>query len=85
MNTETQKKIIEAVLGSPVRSSMYGLAGERNPSPYAACDDNARQVHLHFSDNDEASAISRLLDYCRDRYPASTARAEMEFGMEDVA
>jgi hypothetical protein len=73
MNTETQKEVIEAVLGNPVRSSMYGLAGERRPLPYACADDNARQAHIHISSHDEASAISRLLDYCHEWYPSRTS------------
>ncbi len=75
---ETQKAIIERVLGNPVRSSNYGLPGEKHPSPYAAVDDNTRQVHLHFPSQDVATAVAELLDYCREWYPTRTAQAEAD-------
>lgn len=85
MNIETQKKIIEAVMGNAVRSSNRGLAGERNPTPFASVEDFSRDVWLHFTSDTEEQAIAKLMDYCRDWYAAKTKRAEMEFGMEEVA
>lgn len=75
---ETQKAIIERVLGNRVREYPHGIPGERRPSPAAAVDDNTRQVHLHFPSQDVATAISDLLDYCYEWYPTRTALAEAD-------
>lgn len=73
---ETQKAIIERVLGNPVRSSNYGLPGERNPQPYAAADDYTLGAHKHIYGETEADAVNRLLSYCRQNYPTRAAQAE---------
>lgn len=73
---EQQIDIISEVMGNPVRWSEYGLAGERKPSPYAAVDDNSRQLHLHFPSQTVEAAVAKLLDYCREWYPSRTELAE---------
>lgn len=75
MTTDQQRAIIEKVTGSPVRSSAYGLAGERNPMPYACVDDYKLQATIHISGATEEQAIGMLYDSIAKRYPLQVAEA----------
>lgn len=78
MNTEQKCDIIKQVMGNPVRSSAYGLAGERNPMPYACVDDYGLDAMIFISGASEDEAVSMLYDDLEKRYPhrfASKANA----------
>jgi len=77
MNNEQQRDIIKQVMGSPVRSSAYGIPGEKNPMPYACVDDYDLQATIHISAATEEQAVSMLYDDLAKRYPFRFAAVEL--------
>ena len=69
MTTDQMREIIEKVTGSPVRSSAYGMPGERKPMPYACVDDYKLQATIFISGVTEDAAVKMLFDNIAKRYP----------------
>ncbi len=68
--------IVEKVLGQKPRTGAW-LPGARTQEPYACAEErNGDLLFVHGSSEEEA--MSKLLDFVRERHPEMTERAEME-------